>query len=836
MLLFCSGAAGLIYQVAWVRLLGLSFGVTIFAISTVLAAFMAGLAIGSLVGGRQADASLRPLRWYGFAELGVAATALLTPWAFAELQTAYAASAQWVDPASAPLVAGVVRAALAFVVLLVPTALMGATLPLAVRGVRQVSGNPSADALTMGLLYAANTTGAIVGCLLSGFVLIGQLGLTETIAVAAGANALAGLGGLALDRSAFRVRRPASGPSQTASPGLGASSGESAHDQDFSNHRVSTARPDGALGVSAAASPSLGPAGTSFEKKDRDFSSHQASTPARRDSTNREPGTRHAQRLQVAALVAFALSGAISLAYEVVWSRILAVLFDASIYGFVLMLATVLAGIAIGGALGGLLTRTQHSPRAITLAFATLELGIGVAAVLALAAFAGAFDLLTAMRDQNTPLLARFVRTDLRLMGTLCVLTVLPAALLMGATFPVAARLWAAGTSTLGRRLGGVYAGNVAGAIVGSLAAGFLLVPLLGAHHALLLLAACNVALALLLGAAAGEIRFGVIAVAAGAAALAWGALQPPIHTRVFAEHFPDQQLLAYWEGLENTVSVARDPSGIQTLFTNSRGQTNDAPDLVRYHRVMGHLAELLAPTAAPRALVVGLGAGATPGAMAQHSGTQIDVIELSPSVVLAAPFFDVANAGVLDQPNVHLSIDDGRNFLLRNRAPYDVVTADVVHPYDAGATNLYSVEYFQLVARSLTPYGIMVQWVSPGSAFEHALIVRTFLRAFPQSTLWLSGDLLIGSPSPLRLSRAVLEQRLADPAARAALAEVGFNHAQDILAQYRAGPAELAAYVGPDGPILTDDHPILEYFESQAIPPDPPDLDQFHAAPPAAD
>jgi SAM-dependent methyltransferase len=293
--------------------------------------------------------------------------------------------------------------------------------------------------------------------------------------------------------------------------------------------------------------------------------------------------------------------------------------------------------------------------------------------------------------------------------------------------------------------------------------------------------------------------------------------------------------LLAYWEGLENTVSVGRDDDGVQTLYTNSRGQTNDSADLVRYHRVMGHLAALLAPSRTPRALVVGLGAGATPGALAQHAGAALDIVELSPSVVAAAPFFRVANADVLSRPNVHLILDDGRNFLLRNRAPYDVVTADVVHPYDAGATNLYSVEYFQLVARSLAPGGIMVQWVSPGTAFEHSLIVRTFLRAFPYATLWLGGDLLVGSASPLRLDRAELEARLADPSARAGLAEVGFNHAQDVLAQFRGTSDQLHTYAGTSGPVLTDDHPILEYFQSQDIPGDPPDLSIFTGPPPVA-
>ena len=179
----------------------------------------------------------------------------------------------------------------------------------------------------------------------------------------------------------------------------------------------------------------------------------------------------------------------------------------------------------------------------------------------------------------------------------------------------------------------------------------------------------------------------------------------------------------------------------------------------------------------------------------------------------------------------MHISIDDGRNALLRNRRAYDVVTADVVHPYDAGATNLYSVEYFALVAHALKTDGIMVQWVSPGTAFEHSLIVRTFLQAFPNATLWLGGDLLIGSPSPLHVSRSELEARLADPAARASLAEVGFNHAEDVLAQFRGTSSQLHAYAG-QGPVLTDDHPILEYFQSQDIPTDPPDLGQFQGRP----
>jgi spermidine synthase len=730
--------------VAWVRLLGLAFGVTVYAISTVLAAFMAGLAIGSLVGGQRADSTRRPLRVYGLVELGVGATALLTPWAFSWLQDVYAVLAQ------APAIAAATRTVLAFAVLVVPTALMGATLPLAVRAAHTAVARTPDTARAIGLLYGINTGGAIAGCLLSGFVLIGRLGLNETIAAAASCNLIAGIGGLLLGR------------------------------KQHATHEV----------------------------------------------TRRAQAEQTSARVAKAALWVFAISGGISLAYEVVWSRILAILFDSSIYGFVLMLATVLLGIAVGGALGGLVMGWRPAPRVAAVGLAALEIGIGLAAVLALLAFGGAYDLLVGLRD--TPL-ARLVRTDTRLMAALCVVTVLPAALLMGATFPAAARLWAAGSSKLGRRLGGIYGANVAGAILGSLAGGFLLVPLLGAHTSLLLLACANVLLSLPILWALRS-RLWLLPLAA-LPVIAWGASRPPLHNVVFAQHFPDQQLVAYWEGLENTVSVGRAEDGVQTLFTNSRGQTNDAPDLVRYHRVMGHLAALLAPSSSPRALVVGLGAGATPGAIAQHGGSHVDVIELSEAVIAAAPYFRAANLDVISQSNVHLAVDDGRNFLLRNRVPYDIVTADVIHPYDAGSTNLYSVEYFRLVAKSLRPDGIMVQWVSPGSAFEHALIVRTFLEAFPYASLWLSGDLLVGSSQPLKLSRSTLESRLADASARAALAEVGFNHAQDVLAQFRADDAELRAYAA-EGPVLTDNHPLLEYFLAQDIGSDAPDLSRFRGTP----
>jgi spermidine synthase len=196
-----SGASGLIYQIAWVRLLALTFGVTIYAASAVVAVFMGGLALGSFLGGRVADRVGRPIVWYGAAEGMIAGGGLLSVSALAWVQTAYVA----VLPRDAPEVeAGVValRLALAAAVLLVPTTLMGATLPLIVKGSVRVNESIGSR---VSWLYAANTAGAILGTLVSGFVLIGVLGIAATIAVAASLNLAAAVAALVLGAA---IRQP----------------------------------------------------------------------------------------------------------------------------------------------------------------------------------------------------------------------------------------------------------------------------------------------------------------------------------------------------------------------------------------------------------------------------------------------------------------------------------------------------------------------------------------------------------------------------------------------------------------------------------------------------
>jgi spermidine synthase len=229
------------------------------------------------------------------------------------------------------------------------------------------------------------------------------------------------------------------------------------------------------------------------------------------------------------------------------------------------------------------------------------------------------------------------------------------------------------------------------------------------------------------------------------------------------------------------------------------------------HHRI-GLLPMALHPD--PRdALVIGLGGGATAGAVSLHTGVQVDVVELAEAVVHGARFFEAINYGVLSKPNVRVRIDDGRNYMMLTSRTYDVVAADVIHPIYAGAGNLYSAEYFRLIKRVLKPGGLVLQWVA-GTDAEYKLIARTFQSVFPETTVWADGTLLVGAMEPLRLRRDDFDRKLRTPGCAQGLRDLGTDTFDRLLALFRAGPDDLRTFVG-QGPLLTDDRPLVEYFLS---------------------
>ena len=719
----------LIYQVMWLRLLSLVFGVTVYAASTVLAGFMAGLGVGSFVGGRLATRFRRPLAAFGVAEVLVGLTAFATPFLLDQL------TALWVAmyddlPASFGAVTAI-RFVVAFLVLIVPTSLMGATLPLVVKSAvareERVGGK-------IGLLYAINTTGAIAGALAAGFYFISELGVQRSFQIAAAANIVIGV----------------------------------------------------VAWLAAYAVPALAPA------------------PGAPGTQHEARGTRH-EAPRVLLLVAFA-SGLLSLAVEIIWFRMLVLFLRPTAYAFTIMLACVLAGIAIGSALATPLLR-QRRPWLPVLA--GIQAAIGLAAVLSFNALSQSQQAIQAAtpwfeRLGLDPYLAPLVVSSL--------IAMLPTSLLLGVAFPIGLTLWAgddAGEDT-SRRVGVFYSTNVLGAIAGSVLAGFVLLPQFGSRWSLVATAAVATVSSLALAWSCRRAWPVAAPLIGGAAVVVFGggALMAVDPFDVAFERFHrNETLLWRQEGAQTTVAIHERPGNppMRVMYLDGNHQANDSPATAFVHHRIGALPAMLhqRPTTA---LVVGLGGGATPGALARMN-VHVDVVELSRAVVAGSDYFKNINFDLLARPNVRLHVDDGRNFLLMNRKKYDVITADIILPRHAGAGALYSREYFELVRRSLAPGGLVMQWNGGGTATEYKLLLRTFLSVFPHTTLWADGGLMLGSTEPFEISQTAYEVR-----------RRGFEQFPWDLATlkriYTAGPAEARAFAG-DGPILTDDRPVIEYFLS---------------------
>lgn len=763
-LFFLSGFCALIYQVLWLRLLALVFGVTVYAASTVLASFMTGLALGSMAAGYIADRVRRPLAWFGGAELLVGVTALGTVAALEAVKTLYVGWSPALGNELTRLT--LVRFALSFAILVVPTMLMGATLPLVMK-----SSLTRGDAVgrRIGLLYGTNTAGAIAGALLAGFVLIPRIGVQRGFLLAAALNVAIGLVALVAAR-----RLPA---------------------------RAATIDDDAAVAPAATTAPTPASAANEVSPLARGI-----------------------------VLVVFLLSGVTSLALEVLWFRVLVIFLRPTTYSFTLMLATVLTGIALGSYLA---TPLLNRARNYLAWLAGLELAL---AVVALSSFQG-LGLSVIWSQQLRETLADLpVISYLSPLLLASALAIFPTSLLLGMAFPIGLRIWVGGNpdgDTVARRIGVFYSLNVCGAIVGALAAGFVLIPWLGSPGTLLVLSSATLlaGFALLVPLVRTARRFVGIAAALSLAAfgaLAWAAVDP---FDVALTHFHrGERRLWREEGVQTSVAIHERRTGrrlgdrMRIMYLDGMHQSNDQLSTLFVHRRIGFLPTALHPNP-QRALVVGLGAGTTPGAIARFPGVEVDVVELSRTVVQGARYFRMANFNIFERPNVHLRVDDGRNFLLLTEPKrYDIITADVILPRHAGAGNVYSIQYFELARRALKDDGFVLQWNGGDTREEYALILRTFLQVFPHATLWGDGSLMLGTKQPLSIDVAAFERKLADPATRTVLDEFNLGSVDQLLGQFVAGPETLRALVG-DGPVTTDDRPLVEYFLSRPTREGPMDL-----------
>jgi len=513
-----------------------------------------------------------------------------------------------------------------------------------------------------------------------------------------------------------------------------------------------------------------------------------------------------------ATVLLYAAAGGLALGYELVWSQAIVPLMSTRAYAFAVMLATYLAGIALGAALGARCADRVRAPWAV---FGLLIAAAGLVSLLEVA-FLGRWLVVAQTAAEAGVLQAGgsdLAGMSARFAVAAAWMVLLPT-LLLGAAFPFALRL-GVDADRAARDAGALLAANTLGGIAGMLLAGFVLLPALGLVRTLAVLALAAAALGLVTTLKAPALALRGAGMAVAALAVVAAVATPPDKLASLLPGARGGALAFYDESPGGTVAVV-ESRGFKRLYIQGVSNSGDAMPSLRYMRLQS-LLPLLIHAGEPRsALVIGLGTGITAGALLQVPALEQRVAaELLPAVVRAAPQFN-GNYGAAADPRLQIRVRDGRRELLRSDQRYDLVTLEPPPPSAAGIANLYSTDFYRLAASRLQPQGLVAQWLPlPTQNIEDTrALVRSFLDVFPHATLWsteLHEMVLVGSLDPIVLDVPRIAERMRRPETAAALREVGVASPAALLATWvtdRAGLERFAADAAP----VTDDHPRIEF------------------------
>jgi spermidine synthase len=548
------------------------------------------------------------------------------------------------------------------------------------------------------------------------------------------------------------------------------------------------------------------------------------------DGTDRLPAASTTTETRLVYL-AIALSGLTALGSEVVWTRLLSLIFGATAYTFSLILAVFLVGLGIGSSLGAAMAKGARNPR-IALGWCQ----VGLCAALAWAAYASGASLpyWPINPSISTSLVFNF---QLDLMRAIWVM--LPGAILWGASFPLALASVAVPGQDSAKLVGGVYAANTVGAIVGAVVTSLGLVGVVGSQITQqVLIGVAALSGLLLLGAApSGNAGFRasapalvrVVVVAALAGLLA--RVVPPLpgllvaYGRYSATWIGQNEIIYVGEGVTASVAVSRTPSGTLNYHNAGKVQASSEPQDMRLQRMLGHITTLV-PKTPTKVLVIGCGAGVTAGAVSVDplvkDQTIAEIEPLVPRVV--STYFAAHNFNVVANPKVKVHLDDARHYLLTTNEKYDAITSDPLDPWVKGAATLYTREFFEVVKSHLNPGGVVTLFVQLYESTDAAAKseVATFLEAFPNGAVFantVNGQgydlVLFGQLEDGRIDVDAVQARLSDPANAAiaqSLREIGINSAVELFGTYAGRRTDMAEWL-KDGIINTDSNLKLQYL-----------------------
>ena len=533
--------------------------------------------------------------------------------------------------------------------------------------------------------------------------------------------------------------------------------------------------------------------------------------------------------------LALLLSGFAGMGMEIVWLRHFGVLLGGFRAVFSLVITIMLVGMGAGALLGGALEKRTSRPALLLMAVQGL---LVVAILLGLASNSSAG--LDAGRHAIEATLAGLMPLSRRLAGFWynarpMLLEVGLPSILMGATFPLGNAVIQHAERAVGRRACVLYLANTLGAVCGSLAAGYVLLPRLGMQSSasvLALVAGLSLAPLYLMSSTSPALRRGammtsLVSVVVVAVAMdAWLRLPERYVLRRSLPTLPaSEKLLAVREGITEVVAVTEVPGRGRGLLTNGHAMSSTAPLDQRYMRALVHI-PLLSMTAPTRVLVIGFGVGNSTHAATLHPSVErVDVADLSRQILEHARYFRDANADVLKDPRVNVYVNDGRQHLqMQPEGSYDLITLEPPPIAHAGVAALYSREFYTLARTRLKAGGYLSQWlpayqVPPETSLA---MVRAFIDVFPQSVL-LSGTqaelLLIGTTAgaievdPDRLSRALAGA----PKVLADLRRIDLGTVKEIVGTF-VGSANTLARATRESPAVTDDRPLQEYGVSSVL------------------
>jgi predicted membrane-bound spermidine synthase len=751
-LLFLSGFTGLVYEFTWSKRLANLLGSSGQAHAIVLATFMGGLACGAWLFGRTADRARRPLVVYGALEGGVGLWALLFPTALDGLSGVYLRLAPGLE--GAPKTAA--RLLLAAAALVVPTLLMGGTLPAMTRHLTQSLGTARRE---LSVLYAVNSLGASVGCLLAGMVLVPLRGLMASERAAAVVN-------LALGAAAvlWGLRGPVHPP---AAPDTG-----------------QAARVYGKGAVRAAL---LGTALAGFTAMLYEITWIRVLAVV-------IGGTSYAFTLILTAFIFGIASGSFWLATRpdddalrtfgrlqalLVVAVCLALPFYARLPYVFLQLNAVLA----------------HGPQTWLLYQFLTFFFCGVVLIAPTFLFGASF-----------PAAARVAVRAVGCVGGQ-----------LGTVY-----LWNTVGTVLGSLLGGLWLlpaigleGNVLVGLVGNLAAAGAVAWVVGGETRTSRgrrLVPIAVGVVAVVGWAAAT-RGWAQAIASSGRYREWN--RSFTSYADFRRQVDERSTVRFYkDDVFASVLVGEQEGGRRYLRINGKVDGSNGSD-IDTQILAAHLGVLSHPHEVKRVLLVGVGAGITAGSLLTHPLERLDVVEISPAVIDAAKLFAPDNHDALADPRCHVFVEDARTFLTLSKERYDLIVSVPSNPWVSGVSGLFSQDFFRVARERLAPGGRIVQWIHTYESSEAmvTLVVRTLRDSFEHGTTWVGPDdlVLIGSREPQVFDVDLMRRRMARPEVAADLARIKIHEVTTLLGRQVHGDEGQRAY-GGEGPVNTDDHNRLEY------------------------